>query len=92
MISTLAPAVKPTMTALETKRTNRPSLARPRTTRSVPPMTASNPAANAYCSVPGTTSGASAARVSSEAVLLGPVCRWLEEPNTAAARLAMTTA
>ncbi len=83
MISTPAPAVNPIVTESDTKFTSIPSRASPITSRNTPTNTASSPAASRNDCVPGLAIGIKVESTRIEAVLVGPLCSWFEEPHSA---------
>ena len=81
---------KPTMTEWETKLTMKPSRSSPSPTCSTPAMTASTPAATMYSCEPGRAETARVEKTSSDRVLVGPVWRCSDEPQSAATMPPMT--
>ena len=84
MISSAAPAVKPTTTECGTRSTIAPTRARPSSSCIAPTRKLSVSTSWMYCGVPGTASGAISAIVVSEIALAGPVTISRLEPNSAA--------
>ena len=84
MMSSAAPAVKPTITVCEMKLTSVPRRARPSTSWIAPTSRHSVRTSRMYSSLPGSASGATAANTTSDSALVGPETRCQDEPNSAA--------
>ena len=84
MISTAAPAVKPTTTVCEMKFTSAPRRARPMASMITPAMRERVRTSPTYCGDPGTARGATVAKTTSDTALVGPVTAWRDEPQSAA--------
>ena len=83
MMSKPAPAVKPTMTVIETKFTSAPSRARPSASLMSPIIRVRVSTSLMYSGENGVASEASEANTISEVALVGPDTRCHDEPQSA---------